>query len=816
MEEEQNRIYSGGKLDRIAFPLGGTGAGMVCVAGNGAVTNISVRHKPNLGIMSIDYFIFASLCVKGRDGNTARVLEGPVPSWKITGTRDSHSGAWRQPWGLPRCKNTEFEERFPFAVIRMSDQQLGMDVELTAWSPFTPGETDDSCMPVAALEYRFLSHRNEPIEAVFGFHSQNWLPGPTPGKEVRPLGKDGFILWSPGDPNHHEGEAAVSIACDSPDTRVNPTWFRSGLWDTRAMLWKEIESGEMAIRPPAEPEKPSMGGSVYSPLTLKPGEWSEPVKIRMSWYVPNSSLRINPDDATDSALKEKETYRPWYATRFKDVDAVNKWWQTRYDDLRLRSLRFSDCLRESTLPKVVMEAVSANLTILKSPTILRQADGRIWAWEGCCDDIGSCAGSCTHVWNYAQATAHLFPDLERGLRVTEFQDSQASSGHQNFRAALPIGPVRDHSFHAAADGQLGGIVKVYRDWRISGDTEWLRQLWPQIKTSLEYCIETWDPEQRGALFEPHHNTYDIEFWGPDGMCSSIYLAALQAAILMSEELEEDSSRWQKLYAAGRQYLEKELFNGEYFIQKVIWHGLRAGNPAGQKSLWDNGYSKEALDLLKEEGPKHQYGQGCLSDGIIGSWFAACAGIEDIIGPDKVLSHLRAVHQYNLKHNLEEHANPQRPGFALGRESGLLLCSWPRGGAPSLPFIYSQEVWTGIEYQVASHLIMQGAIDEGLEVVRAARSRYDGSVRNPFDEYECGHWYARALSSYALLQAFSGARYDAVTRTLHIAPPRSGDFTCFISTAGGFGLVGVKAGAPFIETRHGHIDVQTINYQPASS
>ncbi len=172
-----------------------------------------------------------------------------------------------------------------------------------------------------------------------------------------------------------------------------------------------------------------------------------------------------------------------------------------------------------------------------------------------------------------------------------------------------------------------------------------------------------------------------------------------------------------------------------------------------------------------------------------------------------------MHRYNHRQDLSTHANPQRSGYAFGSEGGLLLCSWPKGGKPTLPFVYSDEVWTGIEYQVASHLILEGLVEEGLEIVRAARRRYDGRVRNPFDEIECGHYYARALSSFALLQAMSGARYDAVDGVLSLEPPRAGDFRAFLATAGGFGTVGVRDGEPFLEVRAGRIPVTRIEYRP---
>jgi hypothetical protein len=106
----------------------------------------------------------------------------------------------------------------------------------------------------------------------------------------------------------------------------------------------------------------------------------------------------------------------------------------------------------------------------------------------------------------------------------------------------------------------------------------------------------------------------------------------------------------------------------------------------------------------------------------------------------------------------------------------------------------------------------GLVNEGLEVVRTCRDRYDGSVRNPFNEYECGHWYARAMSSYALLQALTGARYDAIEKVLYLDPAVGGDFRAFLSTASGYGTVGVKDGKPFFEPRQGTVEIKEIRYR----
>jgi len=505
---------------------------------------------------------------------------------------------------------------------------------------------------------------------------------------------------------------------------------------------------------------------------------------------------------------ESTHHVPWYAKWFESINVMAQYWRDNYDELRAKSALFRDTFYDTTLPAEVIEAVAANLTILKSPTVLRQTDGRLWCFEGCGDDWGCCHGSCTHVWNYAQAICHLFPDLERSLRQTEFNESQDERGHQTFRSSLPIRPVT-HTFHAASDGQLGGIMKVYREWRISGDNEWLKEIWPKVKTSLDYCITTWDPRGHGVLEEPHHNTYDIEYWGPDGHCSSFYLGALAAAIEMGQAQGEDVSRYRDLLAKGRIFLETTLYNGEYFYQNVQTEGLNAKFNPLNTSANGPGYN-DIISVLNQEGPKYQYGTGCLSDGVLGFWMARVCGLDqDIVDPAKVRSNLRAIHRYNLKENLLDHANPQRPSFAVGKDGGLLLCTWPKGGAPALPFVYSDEVWTGIEYQVASHLMLEGLVDEGLEVVRLCRDRYDGSTRNPFNEYECGHWYARALSSYGLIQGLTGARYDAVNKTLYIDSKVGDNFRAYLSTAAGFGTVGLKDGKPFLDVKMGTIKPERV-------
>ena len=799
--------YRGERLNRVAFPLGGMGAGMICLEGTGALSHFSLRHQPQVFNEPVT---FGAICVKGRtpEANVARVLEGPVPAWKKFGQPGSGNGAAGSAFGLPRFRAAQFRARFPFGTVTLEDRDVPLAVEITGWSPFEPGDADHASLPVAALEYRFTNRTARPLELVFSWSARNFMAVGNNPQGIKPA-PGGFHLWGAAARDRAWEEGAFIAAVDDPAVRVNHAWFRGGWWDGLTMAWRDIAEGRCFDRPPVSEGGPAPGATLFVPFTLAPGQ-AKTVVLRLCWYVGTTNLRLG-KDAKDTPPVEG-TYKPWYAGRFPNVEAVAAYWREHYARLRANTQRFSDCFHDTTLPPEVVEAVAANLTILKSPTVLRQADGRLWAWEGCSDNAGCCHGTCTHVWNYAQAIPHLFPALERTLRETEFGPSQDARGHQTFRAALPIRPV-EPDFHAAADGQLGGILKVHRDWRISGDTEWLRRLWPRVRQSLDYCIATWDPDREGWLREPHHNTYDIEFWGPDGMCTSFYLGALRAAVLMGRALGEDVSGYAELLARGVQRLETELWNGEYFIQKIEWKNLRAADPTHLQSMVGS-YSPEARELLEKEGPKYQYGTGCLADGVLGCWLGLVCGVGEFVDREKVRSHLRAVHRYNLKHDLTAHANPQRPAYACGAEGGLLLCTWPKGGRLSLPFVYSDEVWTGIEYQVASHLMLLGEIERGLEIVRVCRARYDGRVRNPFNEYECGHWYARAMASYGLLQGLSGARYDAVEQVLYLTPSLRGDFRAFLATAGGYGTVGVRRGQPFLEVRAGQIPVKEIRYTPA--
>jgi len=817
-----NAEYEDENLNHVAFPLGGIGAGMICLDGSGSLSHLSIRNQPDI---RNNPCTFAAICVKGREKNIARVLEGPVPKWKVFGLPESGRGLKNTAYGLPRFDSATFLARFPFAGIELEDAEMPLEARIVGWSPFIPGSADNSSLPVGALEYSFTNPTKEKLEAVFSFNCQNVMreAGAIAGVQET---ENGFTFVEYIDQSKQAVKGAFRAVTDAPAT-VDHDWFRGAHLAQLTVAWKKIAQANADPVPPSG--SGNLGAGLYVPFTLEPGE-SKTIRLMLSWHVPGSNVSRGRAKGTRQTSKtdencagcevepEEETYSPWYSGRFRDIDSISAYWKKHYNALRHHSALFRDAFYNTTLPTEVVEAVAANLTILKSPTVLRQKDGRLWGWEGCNDTTGCCAGTCTHVWNYAQALPHLFPDLERTLRETEFLVNQSAAGCQVFRSPLPIGFQRVAKSPAAA-GQLGGMMKVYREWRISGDNDWLRIMWPRVKDSMDYCIEKWDPEHTGLPYRPRHNTYDIEFWGRDSMIGSFYLGALTAAIEMGEAMGADTALYKELRRKGRFLIERDLYNGEYFHQYVAEidrdeaRAKLAPNP-NKKPVRPEGFRAsgrpEVDAIIVAEGPMNQYGPGCLSDGVIGCWMAQLYGLGDILDPEKVASALKSIHKYNLIRNLSKHACGQRPGFAQGDDGGLLLCSWPKGGKPTIPFPYSDEVWTGIEYQVASHLILNGMVEEGLEIVRICRDRYDGVVRNPFNEYECGHWYARAMSSYSLLQALTGVRYDAVDKTLYIDSKVGDTFRSFLATETGYGTVGLNKGEPFIERKSGKLDVERVS------
>lgn len=809
--------YRAPNLLQISMPMGGIGAGCLCLNGHGGIQDFSIWNAPSVtaapdGNGFTEPAAFGLIHIKGARPIT-RLLEGPLPPEKIYDQALQAQG-YRHGGheGMPRFRGCTFGAQYPFGHVDLSDPTIPVSVRLTGYSPFIPLDDFHSGLPASILEYTFQNDSTERQEIEFSYHVSHLAPGTKTlrlGDFTRAIPGRGVLFLNQDESDARSFGTFCLLSLGVP-AKVKGAWCRGWWFDAIATLWREASTGTFLENDGTEGKDRTQderaGGSILFNAQLDPGE-AVTFPLVLAWHFPNpGNVQGYPEDAARNS--EKLRWRNYYAGKFQNAQAVAEHVRSQYGSLRSRTLAFAEALHGSTLPAEVLDAITCNLAILKSPTILRQENGNLWAWEGCFPNAGSCYGSCTHVWNYAQALPHLFPHLERTLREAELVRSMNDLGHAHFRAVLPDGPAT-HEGPAAADGQLGGILKVWREWQISGDEVWLARMYPLAKRSLEYCITTWDPDRRGALFEPHHNTYDIEFWGPDGMCTSIYVSALMAMadLALHHGEPEYAEACRDLASRGAAYMSTELYNGEYYHQKVQYRDLRDQSFV---EMMKSDTADQMMEIMRREGPIHQYSTGCLSDGVIGAWMADLYGVKTPLRQEEVQSTLKAIYHHNFRSSLWDHVNLQRPGYALGDEAGLVLCSWPDGNVPTLPFVYCDEVWTGIEYQVASHLILNGMVTEGLNIVRAARSRFDGHVRNPFNEYECGSYYARALSSYSLLQALSGYRYSAVTKTLEYGPrlPER-PFSTFFSTSSSFGRIVLEEETLSVLVLEGELPIQCI-------
>ncbi len=765
------RTFRGDALREIAFPLGGIGTGTVSLGGFGNLRDWEIFNRPNKG--GVLPFTFGSMRLSG--GGLAkpliRVLERQ-PQPPFTGGFGAHR---EQGLGLPRFRNAVFTGAYPFAQIEFQDAKLPVSVSLEAFNPMVPLDTDNSSLPVAVLSYRVTSRAASNVDVTLAFSAMNPVgydgkaklfgnmsdrKAPFFGANVNQYRSEGNLhgvlmtssKYKPGSSRY----GSLALATQGGDVTCRLAWEHGDWWDDFQKWWDEfLEKGRFANTPaPPSPDGSTEYATLASHFTLAPGE-SRVVDFVLGWHFPNVENPSVPKESADSIGRNH------YGTRWPSAWEPAVYLLRNLTSLRRRSMRYRDALHGSTLPPSVIDAVSSQASILRTNTVMVAENKLTLAFEGCGDNEGCCPMNCTHVFNYEQSLAHLFPDLERSMRETDFLMNMRPDGSMSFRTPVPL-QKGGNLTHPAADGQMGCVMKVYREWQISGDDAWLRKLWPEVKRALEYAWVNWDADRDGVMEGEQHNTYDINFYGANSMMGTLYLGALETASRMARHLGDSdaAARYEALQVRGSARLDQLLWNGEFYVQKV--------------------------DEARQAAAKYQFGEGCLSDQLLGQWFAEVAGIGKLLPHGHLRTALQSIFRYNFRQSFDDFPNTQRI-YALNDEAGLLLCSWPKGKRPALPFVYSDEVWTGIEYQVAAHLIYEGMVKEGTAIVDAVRARYDGARRNPWNEVECGHHYARAMSSWSLLTAFSGFRYSAPSREMTFLPRQgSGKFRCLFTAGSSWG------------------------------
>jgi hypothetical protein len=464
-------------------------------------------------------------------------------------------------------------------------------------------------------------------------------------------------------------------------------------------------------------------------------------------------------------------------------------------------------VRSSTLPGPVKDAAASNLSTLVSNTLFRLADGSFHGFEGCGNTLGLGFGSCTHVWNYEMVTPHLFPRISQSMRETSFGYPTDEHGHMDFRHKLPLG--LEHWGNAAADGQMGQIVRLYLDWRVSGDTAWMKRQWPAAKRALTYAWRegNWDADKDGVMEGAQHNTYDVEFVGPNALCEVWYLAALRSCAVMAEAVGDKTfaAEVTQLYERGSAWTDANLFNGEFYIQQIRTY---------PKDKIDPGTLSGGVD---PSNPRFQLGGACHADQLVGQQVAKLAGLGDLLSAANLRKTLASIERYNYKPNLSEWRGSFRT-YALNDEAAIVNCDYSKGGKPEVPVNYYNENWTGVEYYVSQLMCMYGMEDRAVAHVSDIRSRFDGKKRNPFDEPEYGHHYTRAMSSWGLIPTLSGFRHDAVIHELTVMPrwKTAGTFRCIWSAYDGWGYFTKNGQALEVVVLYGTLRLQSLVIEACGS
>jgi non-lysosomal glucosylceramidase len=788
------RVFTGRHLTAIAFPLGGVCAGSISLGGRGQLRDWEIFNRPDKG--NAPSYAFPAIWAQAGSGKpVARVLES-----RIQPPYEGSSGlGTRNAPGLVRLASATFTGEYPLARIDFADPTLPVRVSLEAFSPLIPHEPDDSGLPVAILRYRVSNPGRVAAKVSIAWSIDN-PTGRTPATDTRvneartSSALDGLYMSSPDLPANDPLKGSFALAIVDPgDARITRLrgWQRDRWWNSPMLYWDDFSAdGELGPEPAAR----SGVGALCAARTIAPGAHAD-YTFLLAWHFPNRTPRrcgwTAPKGDEDTVIGN------WYSTRFDDAWAAAEYAATHLAALETKTRTFAAALRESTIPGAVKDAASANLSTLATQVCFRTADGEFHGFEGANDHGGCCHGSCAHVWNYETVTPHLFPSFARSLRATSFGYDLDPAGALHFRENLPH--KQPLWGFAAADGQMGQILHAYLDWRLSGDTEWLRGLWPGVKRALEFAWTPggWDADRDGVMEGVQHNTYDVEFYGPNPLCGIYYLGGLRAAEEMARAVGDTASaaEYRRLFESGRTWIDANLFNGEYYVQQIRGVAKDKIAPALRSDMG----SEDTVD------PQYQMGAGCLADQLIGQYLADVAGLGPLVAPANIRKTLDSLYRYNYRRTMLEHQSVERT-YVLNDEAAVVVCDYAKAERPRIPFPYYAEAWTGIEYLVASQMIFAGMMRQGVEFFRNARLRFDGEKRNPWNEPECGHHYARAMSAWSGVVAAGGFRYHGGEQAVEIHAPAG--HRCFWSTATGWGTFHVTASGAAIRVEHGTLPLRS--------
>ncbi len=657
-----------------------------------------------------------------------------------------------------------FEATYPVGTIRYTDRSLPVELVLQAYSPFIPLNEDDSALPATILSFSVANKGDQPVKvSILGFlenkvgiHTADNTACLRLNEAVRSNGMVSVtesldILRTGRNVQQFDlGNSRDSIIRSQPDFG---TMCISAL-QTDAKAYCDLNPGDYqgAFRLPqpaalSKPLQEALIGGVQTDLTVSP-QATGTADFVISWYFPNLSLY--PKHIKDSGR--------YYQHQFSSALDVTQYIADNFNRLSSTSLLWKETWQESTLPHWFLERTFLTINTMATTNAHRFKSGRFWAWEG----VGACPGTCTHVWQYAQAMGRIFPALERDCRErTDLNIAMQDNGGIIFRAEMETRP--------AIDGQAGTVLRCYREHQMSADNAFLKRNWPQIKRAVQFILAQ-DKNGDGMEDTPMENTLDAVWDGEIAWIVGLCISGVRAGQEMAEEAGDTvfAAICADYVRKGSKNMDKYLFNGEYYIH-------RPDKEKGRTKL--GSYNTSHIDQVMGQSWAFQVGLGRIQD------------------QQKTRSALRSLWKYNYTPDVGPYIAVNQGGrpYALAGEGGMIMNTNPKkeakpyGDNVTWQMGYFHECMSGFEYQVASHLIAEGMTDEGLVLVRSIHDRYHAAKRNPFNEIECSDHYARAMASYGAFITACGFEYHGPKGYMRFAPKWGADnFKAPFTAAEGWG------------------------------
>lgn len=804
-------LYKGNNLDKISFPLGGIGSGCIGLAGNGELVDWEIFNRPNKNDDSRYRHRHTHLAIRALDGNDnvldARVIVGDRKS-NYSGDGSGVSTATMN--GFPHFVENTFIGEFPIAKLDFTDGKFPGQVCLKAFNPIIPLDSENSSIPCAFFEVEVENDTDIAIKYDVAFSVRNPFKS---SKNKATKQRNGITMFDAENENNN-----LTVMTDNGDVSLVDYWYRG--WrknffqeDLRG-FWSDFSEGKTATSRNYTDCGTNDVCSVYARLCIKPRE-RKSVRFVLSWSIPESYNYWYP-------LKDENgndvVWKNYYATVFEDSECSASYAVENWDMLYLKTKRFTDAIYRSSIDVSMKSAIGSALSVLKSPTVMRLEDGSLYGFEGVDPKSGSCEGICQHVWNYAYVCCYLFPDLEKGIRNNELKYGVLDTGETLFRLPLPFGRrelLYLYTFSDGTkqklpclDGQMGLVIKVYREWKLSGDNEWLKRNWDKVKRVLEFAwseenICKWDANADGVLEGRQHHTLDVELFGPSAWLEGFYLAALKAATEMAEFLGDGNAaeKYKAIFDNGFKYTKEKLFNGNYFVQKVDLNDKAVADEFSASEIVWNDENKEI---------SHQIGEGCLIDQLCGQWHSELCGIGNIFDKEQAKTAAINIYRNNFRTSMRDFVNPWRL-FAFNDEGGTVMCSYPNDAdKPKSPIPYCEEVMSGFEYAFAGVLILNGYVKEAETVVREVRKRYDGEKRNPWNDIECGSNYARSMAAFSFIPIISGFTADLPNKRIKFGPKVNiRPFNAPWYTATGWGVVEITDNRVCISVQDGYVKLKEL-------